>query len=490
MGPRGRGRRQADRLTGAVEARLHDDIAAEASIAAPVEFAGTVGKLIRAERAKTPKEPDKTQQLVPFFILRRIAKCWGCSTLKNVAFAQLQDQENSPAQFQALLEPLLEAGFDPAREYAIRLLADARPERRDYALAAAIGLMSFCARLVWVDIWRLVLDHEDIGEELFRRLANRGRFQAPFYAALTEPALGDLYLWLERKFPHTDDPNRKSGIPHWVGPREMVGNLRDGVLRHIVELGTDAGLKTLREIIAQRPDLTWLPLQLSKAEQIMRTKTWVPLTPKEIVEVASSQRGRLVQSSEDLCEMLMEALQKYEAELHGEQTPVRLLWDRQADKSMRPVDENTFSDHVKQFLKRELVDSGIVLNREVEGGRAPGAPVGTRTDIKIDAIRQSEKGEAYDAIVAVIETKGSWNPNLLSAIKTQLRDDYLRPLGAPLGIYLVGWFDKATWDETDNRKKRAPSWDLDEARRRLDEKAAELAKGYIIRAVVLDCHAH
>jgi hypothetical protein len=145
-------------------------------------------------------------------------------------------------------------------------------------------------------------------------LADRGRFQAPFYAALAEPALRDLYLWLERKFPHTDDPNRQSGIPHWVGPREMVVDLRDGVLSHIIELGTDAGLKILREIIAQRPDLTWLPLQLSKAEQIMRTKTWVPLTPKEIVEVASSQRGRLVQSPEDLCEMLMESLQKYEAD--------------------------------------------------------------------------------------------------------------------------------------------------------------------------------
>jgi hypothetical protein len=142
--------------------------------------------------------------------------------------------------------------------------------------------MSFCASHVWAEIWRLVLDHEDIGEELFLRLADRGRFQAPFYAALAEPALGDLYLWLERRFPHTDDPNRQSGIPHWVGPREMVVDLRDGVLRHIIELGTDAGLKTLHEIIGQHPDLTWLPLQLSKAEQIMRTMTWVPLTRRRL----------------------------------------------------------------------------------------------------------------------------------------------------------------------------------------------------------------
>ena len=125
-------------------------------------------------------------------------------------------------------------------------------------------------------------------------------------------------------------------------------------------------------IVAQRPDLTWLPLQLSRAEQILRARTWTPLKPNEVLKVASSKRGRLVQSADDLCEALIEALGKYEAELHGEQTPVRSLWDRQADKSLRPVDENTLSDHVKLFLKRALADSGIVLNREVEVGRAPG----------------------------------------------------------------------------------------------------------------------
>ena len=221
---------------------------------------------------------------------------------------------------------------------------------------------------------------------------NRGRFQAPFYAALTEPALGDLYLWLERKFPHTDDPNRKGGIPHWVGPREMVGNLRDGVLRHIVELGTDAGLKTLREIIAQRPDLTWLPLQLSKAEQIMRDQDLGAAYSE-----GDCRRWRLRNADawfnrpRIFARYLWNRFRNTKPNSMANKRQLGSLWDRQADKSMRPVDENTLSDHVKQFLKRELVDSGIVLNREVEVGRVPGAPVGTRTDIKIDAIRHERK---------------------------------------------------------------------------------------------------
>jgi hypothetical protein len=106
------------------------------------------------------------------------------------------------------------------------------------------------------------------------------------------------------------------------------------------------------------------------------------------------------------------------------------------------VDENTLSDHIKLFLKRELSDSAIVLNREVEVGRVAGAPVGNRTDIKIDADRRGDNSDGYDATVTVIETKGCWNPDLLTAIEDRLRNDYVKRLGAPLGIYLIGWFDK------------------------------------------------
>ena len=169
---------------------------------------------------------------------------------------------------------------------------------------------------------------------------------------------------------------------------------------------------------------------------------------------------------------------------------MQFLWAKQRSGKAIPVAEDALSDHVKMFLKRELADSEIVVNREVEVGRVPGAPLGSRTDIKIDAVRRDENGQAYDAIVAVIETKGCWNPEVFTAIEGQLRDDYLRRLGAPVGIYLVGWFDEANWDESDSRKRRVPSMGLSEARRLLDQKAAKLSKGYIIRAVVLDCHAH
>ena len=218
-------------------------------------------------------------------------------------------------------------------------------------------------------------------------------------------------------------------------------------------------------------------------------RTWCPLSPQELFQLLDSKSSVLVQSAEDLCELLVSTLRKFENDLHGEQTPVRNLWDRQASGStFRPVEEDALSDNVRLFLRRELVENGIVANREVEVARVPGASIGRRTDIRIDAMRRSASG-SYDTITAVIESKGCWNDALFSALSDQLYGDYMVTLRAPVGIYLVGWFDKAKWDPADRKKRQAPDLTLQEAQSRLDSEAAAIPQGYLVRAVVIDCHA-
>jgi hypothetical protein len=68
-------------------------------------------------------------------------------------------------------------------------------------------------------------------------------------------------------------------------------------------------------------------------------------------------------------------------------------------------------------------------------------------------------------------------------------DDYMVTLRAPVGIYLVGWFDKVKWDSGDGRRRQAPDLSLQEAQSRLDGEAAAIPGGYLVRAVVVDCHA-
>ncbi len=106
----------------------------------------------------------------------------------------------------------------------------------------------------------------------------------------------------------------------------------------------------------------------------MRIATWSPLSPKEVLALADQPNLKLVTSPADLCEVLVAALQKFNAALHGAQTPVRDLWDRQKGKDIfRPIDENALSDVITRFLRAELGSSGIFANREVEVTRAPGS---------------------------------------------------------------------------------------------------------------------
>jgi hypothetical protein len=83
--------------------------------------------------------------------------------------------------------------------------------------------------------------------------------------------------------------------------------------------------------------------------------------------------------------------------------------------------------------------------------RVPGAPVGQRTYILINAVRRRPDGQSFDPITAVIETKGCWNGELFTALEAQLFSDYMIWLRAQAGIYLVGWFDTAQWDPKDGR---------------------------------------
>jgi hypothetical protein len=196
-----------------------------------------------------------------------------------------------------------------------------------------------------------------------------------------------------------------------------------------------------------------------------------------------------VTSPADLCEVLVAALEKFNAALHGAQTPVRDLWDRQRGNDIyRPIDESALSDVITRFLRVELGGFGIFANREVEIGRAPGAPVGRRTDILVNAVRRSADGELFDPIAVAIETKGCWNKELFTALEAQLFRDYMIRLRVQAGIYLVGWFDKEKWDPEDSRRNRVPKIPIGQAKAQLDRQAAVLPDGFIVRPVILECH--
>jgi len=478
--------------TGSERQKLHAEVVVDALAAAPTEFVSAIRQRMSNERTSAATA-DPNAAVVPgasFYHLRELEGCWKSETLKNGILAELSDEANSEDQFRTLLEVLLNARFEPARDYAISIITQDGAETGPYTLVAATTLTAHCASDAWPAIWKLIAQNRVFSQKFFLKLASSYRFRDSFFAELEERQIAELYVLLQQLFPQGSDPQHVDGEAHFVGPRESLAHLRDRILPQIVSKGTAAAVLAMRWIVSQLPNLNWLPFQLRDAEQIMRAKTWSPLRPKEVFRLTDHPKCVLLQSAEDLCELLTKSLRKYEAELHGEQNPVRSLWDRQGSgKTFRPVEEDSLSDHVNLFLRRDLVDRGIVANREVEVARVPGAPVGKRTDIRVDAIRRSDDGAVYDTITAVIETKGCWNNELFSALRSQLFNEYMVRLQAPVGIYLVGWFDKTKWDSEDRRNAATPDSTLREVQERLDAQANAIPPGFLVRAVVLDCYA-
>jgi hypothetical protein len=157
-------------------------------------------------------------------------------------------------------------------------------------------------------IWKQVVNDRQFGVDLFLKLAHEYRHDNAFLSTLTETQLGDLYTWLQETFPVRQDPHRAGGGAFLAGPRDSVAHLRDGILRQLVNTGTEAAVEALRNVLHQLPDRDWLAYQLLDAEQVMRRKTLSPLSPAEIIHVTETTRGVLIQSAAQLADVLLQAL--------------------------------------------------------------------------------------------------------------------------------------------------------------------------------------
>jgi hypothetical protein len=239
--------------------------------------------------------------------------------------------------------------------------------------------------------------------------------------------------------------------------------------------------------------MQWILLE---AQTLARRQTWLPYSPANLLEVIANNHARLVQSAEQLLEVVIESLRRLEAAFRDETPAWRDVWDRlplpssetpastrrrgRREFTYRPIEENEFSDYVKRHLQADLGSRGIIANREVV------IRSDERIDIRIDAVVRNTREEIDERLSLIIEVKGNWNPELMTAMQTQLVDRYLRDNHCQHGLYLIGWFNCDAWDNQDYRKRRAPRMSIEEAQRLFDDQAVSLSQQVTIKAVILN----
>lgn len=414
------------------------------------------------------------------FITRKMEACWDarlCSTLAD----KVRDQNLTPRSVAELLTDLVVRDVAEARSFAEELLAcpiATSGDSREKAIVAARALLTKAKDAGWTVIWPILQDNVTFGKEVVSTLDPYSD-KDPSWAHLDEEYLADFYIWLTRQFPHSTDPNPTGA--HWVGPNDRARGLRDGVLNVLKMKGTFKACDAIRRVRRELPELDWLKWVQADAELQARRESWIPPQPQQLLAVFKDSHNRLVQNGEHLMQIVKESLKRLQEQLHGETPSVQFLWDRTGQSEAKPKDESALSDFVKLHLEKDLKARQIIVNREVQIHRKE------KTDIHVDTFVRQADTQQVDMISVIIEVKGSWNRELQTAMKTQLKDRYLQNNHCQHGLYLVGWFNCDQWDKKDYRKAEAHKLTLHEAEERFDAQARDLSgDGIHIETLMLD----
>lgn len=402
-------------------------------------------------------------------LFRKLEACWD-DRLSQTLLSKLQDKNLNTGRIATILDALIQQDVGQARAFAETLISHpiSSPDDRSLAVKAACLLVHHAPDAGWEVVWPAMQLDNEFGREACSRMADGRGWGRGLARRMTESQLADLYIWLARQYPHKEDPNY-DGV-HTVGTRASIAHWRDSILATLREFGTDESCHAIRRIADELPELSWLKWMLIDAQNIAYRKTWRSARPEELIKMMSDQRLRLVQSGEDLLDVLIEALKRLEAKLQSE-TPAAIdLWGPIPGKNncYRPKDENHFSDYIKRFLEDDLEYRGIIVGREVEIRRSMGGNPGERVDLHVDAVMKDASGKVYDRVSAIIEVKGAWNKELAEAMQTQLVDRYLKDNTCRYGLYLVGWFNCIQWDLEDGRRNASPKNSIPEAQVQFD----------------------
>lgn len=481
-------------------------------------------ELVKLTYKKFPTETINTLNLLideenkkysTIFIIDNFDKCWD-EYFNSVILEKIKnDKSLKPQITQQLLEELLKHGCKEAKEFAKSLIYYPLPsQEEEYQRLVLVTrvLIENTDSSDWLLIWSIIQQDTGFGRHVFEAVANRYSFSISLN--ITEVQLADLYIWMIQQYPPNEDPVYED--VHFVGTRETLGNLRDSVLSQLKERGTFQACIEIQRIAKELPELTWINKVLVEAQIIRRRKEWNPPKPSEIFELISNTEKRFVEDGNELLNVLLESIQELQIELQGQNPSVIDLWNEMkwgqirsladslvqylknkvglhqsakidvwkevnwrkiTDSAYIPRDENRFSDYVARYLKNNLKNRGIILNREVEIRR------GERTDIQVDAIMK----KTNDSITVIIEVKGCWNDELDTAMEEQLVNRYLKDNTCQHGLYLIGWFNCEQWDKSDSRKGKSPKISIDEAREKFDKQAKQLSQlGVQVKAFVLN----
>jgi hypothetical protein len=263
---------------------------------------------------------------------------------------------------------------------------------------------------------------------------------------------------------------------------------RSRILEQLVSAGTQAAVDAVVRLEEKFAQFGWIRSMRHRAQEELRRAMWVPPQPADVVRMGSVDRARYVPDAVALRRVVLDALARIAADMRGAfplaPTLAPTLWNTSPYRL--PKSENEISNELARWLRERIGGRRAIVNREVQVN-AVGTTGGDRMDLLIQAESTGDR-----PLTVVVEVKGAWNAELMTAMSNQLVDQYLKPDLTDQGIYLVFWFSQASWDGHDDnqqrRRARATRTAAADLGALLVKQAAEVSRerGVAVTAVVID----
>jgi len=405
--------------------------------------------------------------------------------LQKTLFDKMQDKSLKPACSQEILSLLIKSGDPTATEYAktqLKLPIRKNEAIQEKAVAAALSLLCQAEDAGWENVFPALKTNKTFGKKVLVSLPDFLRYQeAKSFDERIEPKkIAEFFILLSTYFPKEEDRFKDGGF---VEEGESIARFRNNLLKTLEDIGTIDSIQALEYINKKLPQLDIIDYHLIHARRNLRRNSWSPLTPEEFLFLTKNSDSRIIHDSGNLVDVLLESLERLEKKLQGETPNAVFLWDSlPPGKKSRPKPEDRLSDFIKTHFSEDL--KGIIPFREVE----------IRHPKKNECGKSGEKTDIYVAYFApstqkiakcIIEVKGCWHDEVLTAMESQLLNRYMDESGIDYGIYLVGWYCCPHWDKIKNKTSAS---NIVDAQKLFNEQAKTLSTDTKkIKACVLNC---
>ncbi|HVG58365.1 MAG TPA: hypothetical protein VNA24_07395, partial [Hyalangium sp.] len=213
-----------------------------------------------------------------YTLTRKLVDCWDTRLVETVLGHVRANTRLKASHLGVLLDEVVPRSQE-AVNVALQLVSSGADgdEAEEMKLEAARALLDKAPRAAWPQLWPIIEARPDFGEELIKRSVLYRLQSNELEKEFDEHSIADLYIWLERRFPPTDDKELKDF--------QLTG-LLNRLLRELKQRGTEAAVSAVQRIAEALPDRGWLRLAVQQADEQRLRHEWQGIEPARLLEMA------------------------------------------------------------------------------------------------------------------------------------------------------------------------------------------------------------